>query len=114
MKINHYSFGKVIVENKEYTADLIVFPDSLYPSWWRKEGHGLCMSDLEEVLKRDIKILVIGTGAYEKMKVPEELIEELKEKGIETYVSDTEKAVSIFNKFLEEGKKVAGAFHLTC
>lgn len=114
MKITHYSFGKIIIDNNEYTADLIVFPDSIYPSWWRKEGHGLCMEDLAEVLKRDINVLVIGTGAYGRMKVTEALIKELKKKGIETFVGDTEKAVALFNQFLNEGKKVAGAFHLTC
>lgn len=114
MRINHYTFGKVTIDNKDYTADLIVFPDSIYPSWWRKEGHGLCMADLEEIFKRDINVLVVGTGAYGKMNVSESLINELKTKGIETYVRETDKAISLFNQFLEEGKKVAGAFHLTC
>ncbi len=114
MKISHYSFGKIIVDEKEYTSDLIVFPDSLLPSWWRKEGHSLCMEDLTEVLKRDIKYLVVGTGAYGRMIVPESLIRELKSKGIEVYVMDTDKAVTLFNKMNQEDKRVAGAFHLTC
>lgn len=103
-----------MIDKNEYTADLIILPDRLYPSWWRKEGHGLCLADLEEVLKRDIDILVVGTGAYGRMRVPEELLKELKDRGIETYVTETDKAVLIFNRFIEEGKKIAGAFHLTC
>lgn len=114
MKIDSYSFGKIIIDNQEYNSDLIVFPDSVYKSWWRKEGHGLCLNDLEEVFKRDIKILVVGTGAYGRMIVPDSLVNELKSRGIETYVMETEKAVSFFNKLIDEGKKVAGAFHLTC
>uniref|UniRef100_A0A7C4AJK0 Uncharacterized protein n=1 Tax=Thermodesulfovibrio aggregans TaxID=86166 RepID=A0A7C4AJK0_9BACT len=114
MKISYYSFGKIIVNGNEYTSDIIVFPDSVYPSWWRKEGHSLCMEDLAEVLKKDINVLIVGTGAYGRMKVPESVINELKKKGIETFVIDTEKAVALFNQFLNEGKKVAGAFHLTC
>ncbi|MCS7214915.1 MAG: Mth938-like domain-containing protein [Thermodesulfovibrio sp.] len=114
MKITHYSFGKMVVDGNEYTKDLIVFPDSVSPSWWRKEGHSLCMEDLEDVFKREINVLVVGTGAYGRMIVNEKLIQDLKNKGIETYVSETDKAVLLFNKFSEEGKKVAGAFHLTC
>ncbi|MCX8033831.1 MAG: Mth938-like domain-containing protein [Thermodesulfovibrio sp.] len=114
MKITHYSFGKVTIDNKEFTADLIVFSDSIYPSWWRKEGHGLCMEDLTEIFKKNINTLIVGTGAYGKMKVSETLINDLRAKGIETYVMETDKAVSLFNQFLEEGKNVAGAFHLTC
>lgn len=114
MKINHYSFGKMVVGKEEYQADLIIFPDSVYKSWWRKEGHSLCLEDLTEVLKRDIEVLVVGTGAYGKMKVPETLISELKSKGIDVLVSETEKAINQFNSLLEQNKKVAGAFHLTC
>lgn len=114
MKITHYSFGKIVIDGNEYTQDIIVFPDKVFPSWWRKEGHSLCMEDLAEVLKSNVNILVIGTGAYERMHVPLSLIEELKNRGIECFVRSTEKAVALFNQFLSEGKSVAGAFHLTC
>lgn len=114
MKINSYSFGKIVVDGTEYTADLIILPDRVYSSWWRKEGHSLCMEDLVEIFKDKIEIIVVGTGAYGRMKVPDEVIRELKQKGIETYIAETEKAVALFNKLTEEGKKVAGAFHLTC
>lgn len=114
MKIMHYSFGKIIVNGNEYTQDIIVFPDKIFPSWWRREGHSLCIEDLAEVLKNNVNILIVGTGAYERMRVPESLIEELKQKGIETFVRNTEKAVDLFNQLIDEGEKVAGAFHLTC
>lgn len=114
MKITHYSFGKIVINGNEYTQDIIVFHDSVFPSWWRKQGHSLCIEDLGEVLKKDVKILVVGTGAYERMQVPQSLIEELKQRGIETFVYETEKAVAVFNQLLAEGKAVAGAFHLTC
>lgn len=114
MKITHYSFGKITVDGVEYQADLIVFPDSVYKSWWRKEGHSLCLEDLEEVLKRDVEILIVGTGAYGKMKVPEELKSVLKSKGIEVKVFETDRAVKEFNTLIEQHQKVAGAFHLTC
>ncbi|MCS7203241.1 MAG: Mth938-like domain-containing protein [Thermodesulfovibrio sp.] len=114
MKITQYSFGKIVVDGIEYSADLIVFPDTIYPNWWRKQGHSLCMEDLVEVFKNNASILVVGTGAYGRMVVPEDLIKELKSRGIDVYVDLTDKAVRIFNDFLKEGKRVAGAFHLTC
>jgi len=114
MKITHYSFGKMIVNGNEYTSDLIILPDRIHQSWWRKEGHSLCIEDLAEIFKSDIDILVVGTGAYGRMRVSDEIINELKKKGIETYPEDTGKAVDLFNKLIEEGRKVAGAFHLTC
>ena len=38
----------------------------------------------------------------------------LAEKGISLVVEKTDIAVESFNKFLKAGKRVAGAFHLTC
>lgn len=114
MKITYYSFGKIVVNGNEYTSDLIILPDRIYPSWWRKEGHSLCLEDLKEVFKTNVDTLVVGTGAYGRMRVPDEVTNELKKRGIDTYSAETGKAVELFNKFFEEGRKVAGAFHLTC
>ncbi len=37
MRIDHYVFGKMVVDGKTYTSDLIVYPDRVDPSWWRPE-----------------------------------------------------------------------------
>jgi hypothetical protein len=113
MKIEHYSFGKITIEGKTYTSDVIIYPEKVNASWWRKEGHNLQVVDLTDVINANPQILVIGTGATGLMRVPKETISHLQSKGIEVHVARTGEAVEIFNK-LQKDKIVIAAFHLTC
>jgi hypothetical protein len=113
VKIEHYSFGKITIDGKTYTSDVIIYPDRIDSSWWRKEGHSLHIADLVEVVNAKPEILVVGTGYSGLMVVPEETISYLKSKGIEVHVARTEKAVKLFND-LQKNKRVIAALHLTC
>ncbi len=113
MKIEGYNFGEIIVNGKAYRADIIIFPDKVKPDWWRKEGHSLCIEDLEDVLKEKPEVLIIGTGAYGAMRVPDETLRVLRERGIEVKVLPTKLACEEFNKLVDK-KKVVAALHLTC
>lgn len=112
-QIESYSFGKMVVDGKSYTADLIIYPDRVDDSWWRKQGHLLQIEDLREILEAEPEILIIGTGAAGIMRVPSALRKQLEEKNIQLYIERTGKAVEIFNT-LDKSKKVVAAFHLTC
>ena len=114
MQINGYKFGSIVIDGETYTDDVIILPSGVEPGWWREEGHSLCMNDLEEVITSHPAVLVIGTGASGNMKVPDEVLDKLKEKNIEPVTARTGKAVDIFNEKAGEGRNVAGAFHLTC
>jgi len=104
-----------VVRGKRYSGDLIIFPDRVKENWWRKEGHKLSLEDLEEVFSYTPEILVIGKGYFGMMKIPEEVQRFITgEKNIELISSITGKAANMFNQLLKEGKKVVGAFHLTC
>ncbi len=113
MHIDDYSFGKIIIGGKTYTSDVIVYPDKVDASWWRKEGHYLEKGDLGDIVKAGPDIVIIGTGNWGVMKVPEETLDFLESKGIKAYTERTARAVELFNS-QPEGKKVIGAFHLTC
>jgi len=112
--IESYDFGRIVINGRSYTSDLIVFPSHVKDNWWRKEGHRLSVDDLEEVFKATPEVLVVGTGYYGLMKVPEEVKEHLAKKGIKLIVKQTIEACETFNDFLRSGKKVVAALHLTC
>lgn len=117
MKIKEYKFGRINVEGNEFSNDLIIFPDTVKPNWWRKEGHNLHIEDLKEegVLERKPEILVIGKGASERMRVSEHVKDALKQKGIKKVITlNTHKACKKFNKLMEAGKEAVAALHLTC
>ncbi|MBI5639784.1 MAG: hypothetical protein HZA17_05095 [Nitrospirae bacterium] len=113
MHIDSYSFGKIVIDNKTYTSDVIVYPDRIDSSWWRKEGHNLQKVDLAEVINSRPDILIIGTGNLGVMHVPESTITFLESHGIQVHIAKTDRAVELFNSRPTE-KTVIGAFHLTC
>jgi hypothetical protein len=112
MLVESYSFGRMVINAKVYTADLIIVGEEIFPNWWRKEGHLLQPEDLDVVMARKPEVLVIGTGAYGAMEVPYQTEKFLEEAGIEVIWKQTDEAVEIFNNI--SGKKKAAAFHLTC
>jgi hypothetical protein len=111
--IESYDFGRMDVDGRTYTSDLIIFPDRVNDSWWRKSGHNLCLKDIEEVLKEKPEVLVVGTGFHGIVSVEEEVKSHAQSQGIELIIEKTKKAVQSFNEFTSK-KKTIGAFHLTC
>ena len=113
MNIDSYSFGKIVIEGKSFNSDLIIYPEKVDASWWRKVGHRVQLEDLTAVLAASPEVLIIGTGYMGLMKVPEELRKELRKKNIELQIEDSRRAVEIFNSTNTKRKTIA-AFHLTC
>ncbi len=109
-----FRFGELELDGRRYTRDLIALPDRVIENWWRKEGHSLCIEDLADVPLDDIHVLVVGTGASGVMRVPDELRRELASRGVKVIIQPTAQAVETFERLRAEGKRVAGAFHLTC
>jgi hypothetical protein len=113
MHIDDYGFGRIVIDGKRYTSDVIVYPDKIDPSWWRKQGHYLREEDLADVVAAGPDIVIIGTGYSGVMEVPQKTVAFLESKGIRVFVEKTGKAVEVFNE--QQGNlKVVGAFHLTC
>ncbi len=113
MNVSSYSFGTIVIEGEKYTADVIIYPDHVDASWWRKEGHRLQISDLADILALRPDILIIGTGKFGMMTVPEETIAFVAAKNIETRVMKTSRAVDLYNS-LQNTRLVIAALHLTC
>lgn len=101
------------VEGKEYTQDLIVFPDRVISPWWRIEGHRVAVKDLEAVWPEKMDYLIIGTGAYGMMQVDREVKKKAAELGINLIIEETAEAVMTYNRF-QLSRQTVGAFHLTC
>jgi hypothetical protein len=111
--IESYDFGAMVVDGQKFTADLIILPSRVNPAWWRKEGHRLALEDLPDIHSEAIEALVIGTGFFGLMKVPEDVQQQLKDRGLELHIEKTGNAVKLFNTISRQ-KRTAGAFHLTC
>jgi len=112
VKIDAYSFGAIVISGTTYTSDVIIFPDRVTSPWWRKHGHSLQIDDLQEVLADRPQLLIIGSGYSGAMNVPESVIHQLQQMGIDSLVARTTDSVRRFNE--QQGGKVVAALHLTC
>jgi hypothetical protein len=112
--IGQYRFGEIEVDGKHYTGDIKIIGGSVISDWWRAQGHELTSSDIVDILSEPPEILVVGMGLPGHMKVAGELRQRLAAVGTSLIDEPTPKAVATFNRLNKSGKKVAGAFHLTC
>jgi hypothetical protein len=114
MHIDRYDFGHIDIEGHRYDADVIVFPDHVQERWWRREGHRLAPEDLESVLAETPEVLVVGTGYFGRMRVPEQTLASLRSAGVDVRVEKTGEAVAEFNRLQRECARIVAALHLTC
>ncbi|MFC1616149.1 MTH938/NDUFAF3 family protein [Patescibacteria group bacterium] len=111
--IQEYSFGQMKINDQIYKGDLKIINGKVIPEWWQKERHKIQDIDLLD-LPEDTEILVIGNGASGMNQVQKNTYRMAEEKNIEIHVEITDKAKDLFNEYEKQGKKVMGAFHLTC
>jgi hypothetical protein len=111
-RIEGYSFGRVVVDGHEETADVIVLPDRVVRNWWRLDGHSLVLEDLDDVLDELPERLLIGTGADGRLHPDPVTLELLRERGIEVEALPTDEAVRRYGEL--NPAATAAALHLTC
>jgi len=111
--IESYNFGRIVIDGREFTSDVVIFPDRVDGSWWRKEGHVLGVDDVKEIVDAKPEVLVVGAGYSGLMKVNRKAKEQLRSSGIELIVTKTEEACEIYNE-LSKTRRAVAALHLTC
>lgn len=112
--IDDYSFGHITIEGRAYTSDIIIFPDGrIEDSWWRKNGHKLCIDDIVDLINTRPQIIIAGTGSPGLMKPDKNLTKELIDKEIEFKAMSSKEAVVMYNELYDK-KRVGACFHLTC
>ena len=110
--VDGYSFGQVSVDGVEQTHDLIVLPDRVVTNWWRREGHSLALEDLEEVLDELPERLIVGVGAYGRLRPDPAVIAELERRGVAVECLLTDAAVHRYSEL--DARSTAVGLHLTC
>ncbi len=112
--IEDYQFGTMTVTGQKHSQDLKIVEGEILGGWWRKEGHSVHPEDVEDVLGVKPEFLVVGMGQPGLMQVTPELRSALADARVHLIELPTAQAVETFNELLRKGRKVAGAFHLTC
>jgi hypothetical protein len=112
--ITDFSFGKIVVNGKTYSDDIKIVRGQVISDWWRKRGHRVDIEDVADILESRPDIVVIGKGSPGLMKSSSSLRDYLNVNNVELIEKKTAKAIEVFNKLYQEGKRVAAGFHITC
>ena len=117
-RVTHLSWGRIEVEGRHHPfKDAKLFPGGAREWNWRETGTGhspgIQPADVEELLARDVEVVVLGIGAYERLGVCPETLKLLKEKGVDAHVLRTEQAVELYNE-LQRDRRVGALIHTTC
>jgi hypothetical protein len=114
-RIQDYEFGRIVVDGREHSRDVIVLPDRVVGDWWRRDGHSLVIEDLDDVLDELPGRLVVGCGAHGRLHLHPSVIEALRERGVEVEALPTEEAVHRYEELRSRDPAgTAAALHLTC
>jgi hypothetical protein len=111
-RLEGYRFGCVFVDGEEQSRDVIVLPNRVLTGWWRADGHRLVLADLEDVIEELPERLVVGTGAYGRMRPEPEALDELRQRGVQVEALPTAEAVRRYGEL--DPSRTAAALHLTC
>ncbi len=114
MRIEDYAYGRIVVDGREEHRDLLLTRSGLHPNWWRREGHSLCLEDLDQVFADTPATLVLGTGTTGRMQPPADVLDQVRARGIDVEVMQTDDAVRRYNELVGLDVDVAAALHLTC
>ena len=112
--ITDFSFGKIVVNGKTYSDDIKIVRGQVIADWWRKSGHRVDVEDIADILESGPDIVVVGKGSPGLMKTSTHLRESMVANNIMLIEKKTSKAIEVFNKLFQEGRKVAAGFHITC
>jgi hypothetical protein len=110
--IEHYDFGRILVDGQEEQRDLIILPDRVVQNWWRQDGHALTLKDLDDVWDDLPEHLVIGTGAHGRMRPDPHVLQRLQTRGVTVESLLTGHAVRRYGEL--DPLRTAAALHLTC
>jgi hypothetical protein len=111
-RLEGYTFGRLTVDGRVHTRDLIVLPDRVVTDWWRRDGHSLAMQDLDDVIDELPARLVLGVGAHGRLRPDPDVIAELERRGVAVECLPTDAAVRRYGELDE--RRTAAALHLTC
>jgi len=104
----------MVIEDNVFTSDLKIIDGRVVGNWYREGGHVVSIEDVGDIISATPDLIVFGTGYHGQMKMTDVLENTLARRKIEYIAQTTPQAQRLFNRMVAKGKKVAGAFHLTC
>ncbi|XP_077983695.1 mth938 domain-containing protein-like [Glandiceps talaboti] len=117
--ISSFSWGSTTLGDGSSYKDFKIWPGGSRIWDWGETGThhspGVQIEDVQEIIEKDINVLVIGNGIQTRLEVPQETLDYVKRKDVEAIVMQSEKAVEKYNNLVQTAEnRVGGIFHSTC
>jgi hypothetical protein len=116
MRISHFAFGTIDIDGTTYEHDIVIDRGEIQKRQKKaskqfREAFGHTPLSLKEKIPWKCTRLVVGTGAFGRLPVMEEVKREAARRGIQLIVLPTAEAI----KALQKGRQKANAIlHVTC
>lgn len=111
-------FGYVEINGKKFDYDIILYCDG---SIFRREKSKKLVKEnehtpfsiyeVEDLFKKEVEVVYIGTGQYGKLPVKDDVIEEIRKKVKEVIIDTTPK---ILEKIKNDKRRWVALIHVTC
>jgi hypothetical protein len=116
MRFRHFEFGVIEVDGVTYEHDLVVDRGEIHrrkkkASKKYRETFGHTPLSMEEDIPWECTCLVIGTGAYGRLPVMDDVKREAKGRGVKLVVLPTAEAIKVLEK---HPKNTNAVLHVTC
>lgn len=114
--ITDLKWGSLKVNNQSY-KDCRIWPNHVEEWDWTKTGTrhipGIQIADLEDFMK-DVDIVVLSEGVDGVLQTKPETLTYLQKNEKQLIKARTPQAVAMYNKLVNEGKRVGALIHTTC
>jgi len=116
MQFENFSFGSLQIDGSTYDRDVVIDRGEIRkrkktPSKQFRDDFGHTPLSIEENIPWKCRRLVIGTGAYGKLPVMDEVRRAAERRKIELLVLPTDQAIEILNR---EPEATNAILHVTC
>ena len=117
-RILSFSWGRMEIEKIGSGKDFKLWPGGGRAWDWSEYGtghsRGIQPGDVEELIDKGCRLVILTTGRLKRLRVPQATVDILKTQSIEVVVTDTKKAIQLYNDYAAKGMAVGGLFHSTC
>jgi hypothetical protein len=117
VEIQHYEFGRIVIDGEEFERDLVIDGGRVRkrrkkPSKALKSKYGHTPLSTEERIPWDCSTLWVGTGMYGSLPITREVHTEAERRGVKLLIEKTPDLVNRLRKGPPENTNVI--LHLTC
>jgi len=102
MKANEVSFGKIVIDGKVFTEDIVISKGRIEPrkksvSRMMKHEYGHTPLTVHENIPWECSTLIVGTGMYGSLPVTDDVFKKAEQLGVKLELKKTKEAVKNLN-----------------